>query len=868
MHKPDEALNSFLDGLCRILQASLNARWALISTPGLANPAVSTPAPPPELIFLAHKLQTAAAFEQAVLQLAGVKAACAAAIHSADGVVVGIVAAFHDQPHTYSPSNRIVLDETARIISRYLTHHQTSSVPEAVLNQGEERFSPLFEQNVMGIVYVDPQGKWLRVNQKFLDMLGYTTSEFYRLTIADFTHPDDLMADMKYIERMQSGEIDEYSLDKRYIRKDGSIMHGVLRVTKVRSSDGWIMYYIGHIVDVTEQKQADERITYQANLLANVTDAVISTDLSFNIRSWNQGAEAIYGYTAEEAIGNPVNTIVRQELSAEETAVLQEQLIARGSWRGEVLHFHKDGHFIHIFAHVSLVHDPHGHLLGAVAVNRDITEKKRADQNLQHTMKQLADLKFALDQSAIVAITDQRGNILEANDKFAEISGYSRDELIGKDHEIVNSGYHPREFIRNLWTTIAGGRVWHGEIRNRSKTGEIYWVDTTIVPFLTDRGKPYQYIAIRYDTTQRKLAEDALRRSNQEITNILESIGDAFYAVNRQWQFTYVNRHAKVLLNRPIQELIGSNLWDIFPEAANVLTHHHYHTVMNIGTPIQFEDYYPSLHSWFDVRVYPSETGISVYFSNINARKEHERQQFQLAMERERVDILADFIQSASHDFRTPLSIIKTNLYLMSRVNDPEQRKGYLDTLNEQTISIEILVNDMLEMNRLKSQSQFTLIPCRLNELVSIAVEHLAEKAAQKEITITANLAAYDIFVKADPTEIQRAVINILTNAIQFTPSAGSVTITTCSASRTALIDVRDTGIGISDDVRPHIFTPFFRGDKARTTRGAGLGLSIAQRIVEAHDGTIELVESRPGEGALFRITLPLMLPEASDHPD
>jgi PAS domain S-box-containing protein len=200
---------------------------------------------------------------------------------------------------------------------------------------------------------------------------------------------------------------------------------------------------------------------------------------------------------------------------------------------------HRDGNYIWLeCTYTNALHQPG---IEAIVCNfRDISERKRSEEVYQQTMLELLAYKYALDESAIVAITDQRGVIKHVNDNFCRISKYSVDELIGQDHRIINSSFHEKNFIRELWRTIASGTIWRGELKNKAKDGTHYWVDTTIVPFLDEKGKPYQYVAIRSDITERKQSEMQLRTLND---NLQKHTKELAMSNDELEQFAYVASH-------------------------------------------------------------------------------------------------------------------------------------------------------------------------------------------------------------------------------------------------------------------------------------------------------------------------------------
>ncbi|WP_017716700.1 bifunctional diguanylate cyclase/phosphodiesterase [Kamptonema formosum] len=199
----------------------------------------------------------------------------------------------------------------------------------------------------------------------------------------------------------------------------------------------------------------------------------------------------------------------------------------------------------------------HPNVVELEAYRCDVTQCQHVGEKLHQTLKELSNIKYALDQAAIIAIADRQGTIHYVNDKFCDISKYSRPELIGQHYRLLNSGYHSQEFFQQLWSTISAGKVWKGEIKDRAKDGSYYWVDTTIVPFVNERGEPVQYLTIQFEITERKLAEEALRASENRYHTLVNLSPVGIFSTNARGEFLDVNARWCEMAGLTAEEAVG-----------------------------------------------------------------------------------------------------------------------------------------------------------------------------------------------------------------------------------------------------------------------------------------------------------------------
>jgi len=471
----------------------------------------------------------------------------------------------------------------------------------------------------------------------------------------------------------------------------------------------------------------------------------------------------------------------------------------------------------------------------------------------------------ALDTHAIVSVADPAGKILYVNDKFSEISGYQREELIGQNHRIVKSGEHPPGFFEEMWLTISSGKIWQGEICNRRKDGGYYWVETSIVPFMDANGLPYQYIGIRTDITHIMEAEQRLRRS-QIYANIGTwdwniQTGALFWSERIGPLFGYPEGKVETTYENFLAGVYPDDRGKVIQAVSNCVERGH-------DYDIEHRCVWPDgTVRWLQERgdVVRDHKGVPLRMlgvvQDIHERKLAEAVLLEARDEADRANkAKSDFLSSMSHELRTPMNAILGFGQLLDYDENLswEHRDSVQEILKAGEHLLE-LINDVLDLSKVESgQIDLSLEPVEVCPLIEECINLVSTLAEKRGIHIS-HECLKGAAVRADRTRLRQVLLNLLSNAIKYNHEGGTIRIKLkLEADNRLRILVSDSGVGISARHMRDLFQPFNRlGAEGGSIEGTGIGLTITRRIVEMMGGTVDAL-SEVGVGSTFWIELPL----------
>ncbi|SDG53772.1 PAS domain-containing hybrid sensor histidine kinase/response regulator [Roseospirillum parvum] len=511
-------------------------------------------------------------------------------------------------------------------------------------------------------------------------------------------------------------------------------------------------------------------------------------------------------------------------------------------------------------------------------VIRTVTASNR---RLNEVRRDLEFQKFALDQHAIVTATDADGTITYANDTFLEISGYERDEVIGQNHRLVRSDAHDKQFFEAMWKVITSGRVWHGEVKNKAKDGSHYWVSATIVPFLDETGKPFQYIAIRTDITARRRMEERLAENNRFLQSMTDAMGEGVYTQDTRGRCTFANPETERLLGHRRAALIGADIHQLIHQATGDGRSGQRHTCAILNTTRTGRTYrsddevfrradgteFPV--SLVSVPLFDGDrvNGSVTLFQDISQRKEVERQIHAAKEAAEQANrFKSHFLANMSHEIRTPMNAVIGLSHLALTTELSPRQRDYLEKIHQASQNLLGVINDILDFSKVEAgKLELETTSFRLGEVVDNAVTVIAPRLREKglELDIRLDPGVPDALF-GDPLRLGQVLINLLSNAVKFT-NQGTIGLTITpgpggTPARPALaVAVSDTGIGMDADTQKRLFKAFTQADNSTSRQfgGTGLGLAISQQIVGLMGGRIE-VDSTPGQGSRFHFTVHL----------
>ncbi len=613
---------------------------------------------------------------------------------------------------------------------------------------------------------------------------------------------------------------------------------------------------------------------YSRSLIEASLDPLVTINIGGKITDVNQASVKVTGVLREHLINTDFSLYFTEPDKAQEG---YRQAFENGYVENYPLTIkHINGTLTDVLYNASVYKDELGKVLGVFAAARDVTKQKLIEANLDKSLKEISGYKKALDESSIVAITDNNGIINFANDNFCKISKYSRDELIGQNHSIVNSGHHPKAFMQDLWETISSNKIWRGEIKNKAKDGTIYWVDTTIVPFTNEEGDIYQYVSIRSDITAKKLL-------SQYSLSLIEASRDPLVTISLEGKIMDMNEAMVKVTGSTREKIKGSDFKNYFtdPQKASEIYHQVFEKGFVADYPLTIKDH-KLTDVLFNGSVYSDDKGnvlgAVIVARDITEQKKNEKELIEAKVFAELATEIAEvakekaeyavkakqqFLSNMSHEIRTPMNAIIGFTKVVLRTELTTKQREYLDAIKQSGDALIVLINDILDLAKVDAgKMMFEKTPFKLSSSISSMLHLFESKIQEKNLEL---IKEYDVTIPevliGDPVRLHQIILNLVSNAIKFT-NKGSIKVSVKLISQTdetvkIKFSVSDTGIGIADHKLKSIFENFQQASSgtSRIYGGTGLGLAIVKQLVEAQGGKV-VVKSEIMEGSTFSFQL------------
>lgn len=741
---------------------------------------------------------------------------------------------------------------------------------EFALKDSEERFRKIFEDSSFGIVLVDKNYRYIKVNSEFCKITGFSENELLLKPCIEITHPEYIEDNIDSLNKLLSGEINVCKKEKRYIRKDGVEHWCELTASVVRDDKGEFNYFLIMVEDINARKIAEEKIKeseeHFRNIVRNAEAGYFRINRDGLFEEVNNSWLHMHKYESDkEIIGKHfVSTQVDMDLD-KANEIVKDLLKGKPIETGEFSRKCKDGSVgYHTFSISPVIEN--GEVTGIEGFLIDTTEKKKTLEALQASQERYKTLIETMNEGVILADNDDVIQLI--NRRCCDIFGYEPEELIGRigyEYIVVEED---KKIIKDKNKLRLESIADSYEVRAFRKTGEKIWININGAPVKDNNGVVIGSVGIITDITERKLAEEELKKLSRAVEQSPVSI----VITDTNGDIEYVNPKFVSLTGYLPEEVIGKNP-RILKSGETPQTE--YEKLWNTIT--SGNDWVGEFHNkkkngdlyWESALISPikSPDGKITHFLAIKEDiTEKKQKEIELINAKEKAEeserLKSSFLANMSHELRTPMVGILGFAEILKDAVDNEELKDYSDNILKSGKRLLETLNLILDLSRIEAGK--LEIKKGETDLVQLSKEvyiNYVPEAEKKYLIIKFDSNYEHIISKVDERMLYESINNLVNNAIKFT-KAGEIKIevTADNNENKAYIKISDTGIGIPKESQKTIFEEFRQASEgySRSFEGTGLGLTITKNFIEKNGGKITL-DSEVGLGSVFTIELPLL---------